>query len=101
MERDDLVHARTSAVAEGRDKPVLKPTIDQPRPIVMDPAIAEKHLEFERYKLEQEIKFSPTTARSRKKQNVAAAAAARGGALAIKARATATRKRQNVAAAKI
>ena len=37
MERDDLVRAWTSAVADGRDKPVLKTTGDQPRPIVMDP----------------------------------------------------------------
>ena len=50
MERDDLVRAWTSAVAEGRDKPILKPTGDQP--IVMDPVIAEKQLEFERYKLD-------------------------------------------------
>ena len=57
MERDDLLRARTSAVAEGRDKPVLKPTGDQPRPIVMNPVIAERQLEFERYRLDQEIKF--------------------------------------------
>ena len=57
MERDDLVRAWTSAVADGRDKPVLKTTGDQPRPIIMDPIIAEKQLEFERYKLDQEIKL--------------------------------------------
>ena len=55
MERDDIVRAWTSAVADGRDKPVLKTT--GPRPIIMDPLIAEKQLEFERYKLDQEIKF--------------------------------------------
>jgi hypothetical protein len=56
MERDDLLRAWTSAVADGRDKPVLKTTGDQPRPIIMDPILAEKQLEFERYKLDQEIK---------------------------------------------
>jgi histone H3/H4 len=42
MERDELLRAWTSAVAEGRDKPVSKIIGDQPRPIIMDPVIAEK-----------------------------------------------------------
>jgi hypothetical protein len=46
-----------SAVAESRDKPVPKPTGDQPRTIILDPGIAIKQLEFERYKLEQEMQF--------------------------------------------
>ena len=57
MERDDLIRAWTSALAEGHDKPILTASGDQPRLIVMDPAVADERLEFERYKLEQEIKF--------------------------------------------
>ena len=57
MERDELLHTWVSAVAEGRDKPVPKLMGDQPRAVIMDPEIAQKQLEFERYKLDQEMQF--------------------------------------------
>jgi hypothetical protein len=68
MERDDLLRAWTSAVADGRDKPVLKTTGDQPRPIIMDPILAGKQLEFERYKLDQEIKLQQQLENARLQQ---------------------------------
>ena len=55
MEREDLLRAWISVVSEGRDIPV--PSGEPPRAIILDPTIAEKQLEFERFRLQQEMQF--------------------------------------------
>jgi len=57
MDRKELIHTWSIAVADGRDKSVSKLTAEQPRAIILDPTIAEKQLEFEHFKFEQEIKM--------------------------------------------
>jgi len=57
MDRKELIHTWSTAVADGGDKSVSKLTAEQPRALMLDPTIAEKQLEFERFKFEQEIKM--------------------------------------------
>jgi len=56
MDRIELTHTWSTAAADGRDKSVSKLTAEQPRALIIDPTVAERQLEFEQFKFEQEIK---------------------------------------------